>query len=69
MHPTNGPASSEHSNVAPASEENVKLALVLCVAAPGPPRVQEFVFSGERFSLSAYNSFPHLDSHSLLTYR
>jgi broad specificity phosphatase PhoE len=29
----------------------------------------EFVFSGERFSLSAYNSFPHLDSHSLLTYR
>jgi broad specificity phosphatase PhoE len=29
----------------------------------------EFVFSGDRFSLSAYNSFPHLDDVSLLTYR
>jgi broad specificity phosphatase PhoE len=29
----------------------------------------EFVFSGDRFSLSAYNSFPHLDDRSLLTYR
>jgi broad specificity phosphatase PhoE len=29
----------------------------------------EFLFSGDRFSLSAYNSFPHLDSRSLLTYR
>jgi broad specificity phosphatase PhoE len=29
----------------------------------------EFVFSGDRFSVSAYNSFPHLDSRSLLTYR
>ncbi len=29
----------------------------------------EFVFSGDRFSLSAYNSFPHLDNRSLLTYR
>ena len=29
----------------------------------------EFLFSGERFSMSAFNSFPHLDSRSLLTYR
>lgn len=54
------------------------LAEVLCL----PPRTaiefvwlsrncswSEFVFSGDRFSLSAYNSFPHLDSRSLLTYR
>ncbi len=29
----------------------------------------EFLFSGDRFSVSAYNSFPHLDSRELLTYR
>jgi broad specificity phosphatase PhoE len=29
----------------------------------------EFVFSGERFTLSAFNAFPHLDDASLLTYR
>jgi broad specificity phosphatase PhoE len=29
----------------------------------------EFLFSGERFTLSTYNSFPHLDEISLLTYR
>ncbi|MBI3279464.1 MAG: histidine phosphatase family protein [Acidobacteria bacterium] len=29
----------------------------------------EFLFSGERFSLSSYNSFPHLDERELLTYR
>lgn len=29
----------------------------------------EFLFSGDRFSVSAYNSFPHLDERSLLTYR
>jgi broad specificity phosphatase PhoE len=29
----------------------------------------EFLFSGDRFSVSAYNSFPHLDNRSLLTYR
>lgn len=29
----------------------------------------EFVFSGDRFSVSAYNSFPHLDSRELLSYR
>jgi broad specificity phosphatase PhoE len=29
----------------------------------------EFLFTGERFSLSSYNSFPHLDSRELLTYR
>ena len=29
----------------------------------------EFVFSGERFTLSTFNSFPHLDEQSLLTYR
>jgi broad specificity phosphatase PhoE len=29
----------------------------------------EFLFTGERFSLSSYNSFPHLDSRDLLTYR
>lgn len=29
----------------------------------------EFLFSGERFTLSTFNSFPHLDEISLLTYR
>lgn len=29
----------------------------------------EFLYSGERFTLSAFNSHPHLDEPSLLTYR
>lgn len=29
----------------------------------------EFLFSVDRFTLSSFNSFPHLDSESLLTYR
>lgn len=29
----------------------------------------EFLCSGERFTLSAFNAFPHLDDASLLTYR
>jgi len=29
----------------------------------------EFLYSGERFTLSAFNAFPHLDDASLLTYR
>ena len=29
----------------------------------------EFVFSGDRFTLSVFNAFPHLDDESLLTYR
>lgn len=29
----------------------------------------EFIFSGDRFTLSSFNSFPHLDSESLHTYR
>ncbi|PYT68042.1 MAG: hypothetical protein DMG39_22375 [Acidobacteria bacterium] len=29
----------------------------------------EFLFSGDRFMLSCFNSFPHLDDESLLTYR
>lgn len=29
----------------------------------------EFLFSGSRFTLSAYNAFPHLAERSLLTYR
>lgn len=29
----------------------------------------EFLFSGDHFTLSSFNSFPHLDSESLLTYR
>jgi len=29
----------------------------------------EFLFSGERFTLSAFNAFPHLDDAALLTYR
>ena len=29
----------------------------------------EFLFSGERFTLSTFNSFPHLDDPGLLTYR
>ena len=29
----------------------------------------EFLWSGERFTLSSFNSFPHLDEPSLLTYR
>ena len=29
----------------------------------------EFLFSGERFSLNAFNAYPHLDSPDLLTWR
>jgi broad specificity phosphatase PhoE len=29
----------------------------------------EFLFSGDRFTLSAFNAFPHLDDPALLTYR
>ncbi len=29
----------------------------------------EYLFSGERFTLSTFNAFPHLDEPSLLTYR
>lgn len=29
----------------------------------------EFLFSGDRFTLSAFNAFPHLDAGSLQTYR
>lgn len=29
----------------------------------------EFLFSGDRFTLSAFNSFPHLEDESLLTHR
>jgi len=29
----------------------------------------QFLFSGDRFSLHAYNAIPHLDSLQLLTYR
>jgi broad specificity phosphatase PhoE len=29
----------------------------------------EFLVSGDRFSVSAFNAFPHLDDRSLLTYR
>ena len=29
----------------------------------------EFLFSGDRFALSCFNSFPHLDDESLLTHR
>lgn len=29
----------------------------------------EFLFSGEQFTLSTFNAFPHLDDPSLLTYR
>lgn len=29
----------------------------------------EFLFSGDRFTLSSFNAFPHLDDSSLLTYR
>ena len=29
----------------------------------------EFLFSGDRFTLSSFNSFPHLDDESLLTHR
>jgi broad specificity phosphatase PhoE len=29
----------------------------------------EFLFSGDRFTLSSFNSFPHLDNESLLTHR
>lgn len=31
--------------------------------------VSEFLFSADRFALSSFNSFPHLDSKSLLTHR
>jgi hypothetical protein len=29
----------------------------------------EFLFSGDRFTLSSFNAFPHLDDAGLLTYR
>ena len=29
----------------------------------------EFLFSADRFTLSSFNVFPHLDDESLLTYR
>jgi broad specificity phosphatase PhoE len=29
----------------------------------------EFLFSGDRFSMSSFNAFPHLNDRSLLTYR
>jgi hypothetical protein len=29
----------------------------------------EFLFSGDRFTLSRYNAFPHLDHADHLTYR
>jgi broad specificity phosphatase PhoE len=29
----------------------------------------EFIFSGDRFTLSSFNAFPHFDDTSLLTYR
>jgi broad specificity phosphatase PhoE len=29
----------------------------------------EFLFSGDRFSLSSFNAYPHLDDRALLTYR
>jgi len=29
----------------------------------------EFLFSGDRFALSSFNAFPHLDDEGLLTYR
>jgi broad specificity phosphatase PhoE len=29
----------------------------------------EFLFSGDRFTLSTFNAFPHLDDEALLTYR
>lgn len=29
----------------------------------------EFLFSGDRFALSTFNAFPHLDDEALLTYR
>lgn len=31
--------------------------------------ITEFLFSGERFTLSSFNALPHLDDPSLLTYR
>ena len=31
--------------------------------------LSEFLFSGDRFALSSFNSFPHLDDESLLTHR
>lgn len=31
--------------------------------------LSEFLFSGDRFTLSTFNSFPHLDNTSLQTYR
>lgn len=31
--------------------------------------LSEFLFSGERFSMSSFNTVPHLDDPSLLTYR
>jgi hypothetical protein len=31
--------------------------------------IHEFLFSGERFTLSSFNASPHLDDPSLLTYR
>lgn len=31
--------------------------------------LSEFLFSGDRFTLSSFNSFPHLDGETLLTHR
>jgi broad specificity phosphatase PhoE len=58
------------------------IAATLSIALQLPPRrsieliwtsrngsYSEFLFNGERFSLSSYNSFPHLDARELLTYR
>ncbi len=37
--------------------------------APRNACYSEFLFSGDRFSLAAFNAFPHLDSPELLTWR
>lgn len=37
--------------------------------APRNASYSEFLFSGERFSLSTFNAYPHLDSPELLTWR
>jgi broad specificity phosphatase PhoE len=54
----------------------VRLALDLSAArtlelswTPRNASYSEFLFSGERFSLSTFNAFPHLDSAELLTLR
>jgi broad specificity phosphatase PhoE len=37
--------------------------------APRNAAYSEFLFSGERFSLATFNSYPHLDRPELLTWR